>query len=131
VKKEGFTAVSRKRSQRKSQCGTAEPVGCGLHVATPSKALYVSRLHYSATADEVVEYVRQKTGHSLRVFQLRSRHYVHFSSFVVRVPRPLQGTIACAEFWPKGVVFRQFRGNLPNPAPEMSTQRGHAVSSPK
>lgn len=131
VDKEGFTTVSRKRKPRKSQCGTAEPVGSGLRVATPSKALYVSRLHHTATADDVVEYVRQKTSFSLRVFQLRSRHYVHFSSFVVRVPRPLQETIACADFWPKGVVFRRFRGNLPNPTPEMTMQRGHAVSSPK
>lgn len=131
VDKEGFTTVSRKRKPRKSHCGTAEQVGSGLRVATPSKALYVSRLHYTATADDVVEYIRQKTGFSLRVFQLRSRHYVHFSSFVVRVPRPLQETVACADFWPKGVVFRRFRGNLPNPTPEMTMQRGHAVSSPK
>jgi hypothetical protein len=80
----------------------------------------------------VVDYVRLKTGFSLRVFQLRSRHYVHFSSFVVRVPRPLQEAIACADFWPKGVVFRRFRGNLPNPnTPEMTMQRGQAVLSPE
>jgi hypothetical protein len=129
--KEGFTLVSSKRKLRKSQCGTAEPVGSGLRVATPSKALYVSRLHYSATADDLVQYIHQKTGYSLRVFQLRSRHYVHFSSFVVRVPRPLQETIACAGFWPMGVVFRRFRGNLPNSTPDLMAKRSHTVSSPK
>ncbi|XP_063545713.1 uncharacterized protein LOC134753705 [Cydia strobilella] len=87
VDKEGFTLVERKRkarrSPRKTLCGTAEPVNSGLRIATPSKALYVSRLHYSAGADEVVEYIRRKTGYTLRVHQLQSRHYVHFSSFVV------------------------------------------------
>ncbi|XP_061706800.1 uncharacterized protein LOC133517484 [Cydia pomonella] len=121
VDKEGFTLVERnrkaRRAPRKTLCGTAEPVNSGLRVATPSKALYMSRLHYSAVADEVVEYVRRKTGYTLRVHQLQSRHYVHFSSFVVRVPRPLQDTIASADFWPNGVVFRRFRGNLPNPTP--------------
>ncbi|XP_063388292.1 uncharacterized protein LOC134674166 [Cydia fagiglandana] len=109
VDKEGFTLVERKRkarrAPRKTLCGTAEPVNSGLRVATPSKALYVSRLHYSAVADEVVEYVRRKTGFTLRVHQLQSRHYVHFSSFVVRVPRSLQDTIASADFWPKDVLM--------------------------
>ncbi|XP_061723874.1 uncharacterized protein LOC133530068 [Cydia pomonella] len=136
VDKEGFTLVERKRkarrAPRKTLCGTAEPVNSCLRVTTPSKALYVSRLHYSAVADEVVEYVRRKTGYTLRVHQLQSRHYVHLSSFVVRVPRPLQDTIASADFWPKGVVFRRFRGNLPNPTPSQTTLRSHAVtSSPK
>jgi hypothetical protein len=88
-------------------------------------------VHYSATADDLVQYIHEKTGYSLRVFQLRSRHYVHFSSFVVRVPRPLQETITCAGFWPMGVVFRRFRGNLPNSTPDLMAKRGHTVSSPK
>ncbi|XP_063367169.1 uncharacterized protein LOC134655661 [Cydia amplana] len=135
VDEEDFTLVSKKKkartAPRKTQCGTAEPANSGLRIATPSKALYVSRLHYTATAPEVVEYVHQKTGYTLRVFQLRSRHYVHFNSFVVRVPRPLQGTIECADFWPKGVVFRRFRGKLPNPTQEQPMQRSHAVLSTK
>ncbi|KAI8428905.1 hypothetical protein MSG28_007538 [Choristoneura fumiferana] len=56
---------------------------------------------------------RYKSGYTLRVFQLQSRHYVHFSSFVVRVPRLLMGTIASAAFWPKDVVFRRFQGTMP------------------
>ncbi|XP_063366317.1 uncharacterized protein LOC134654777 [Cydia amplana] len=75
VDKEGFTLVERKRkarrAPRKTLCGTAEPVNSGLRVATPSKALYVSRLHYSAVSEEVVEYVRRKTGYTLRVHQLQ------------------------------------------------------------
>ncbi|XP_063394654.1 uncharacterized protein LOC134679603 [Cydia fagiglandana] len=67
---EDFTLVSRKKkartAPRKTQCGTAEPANSGLRIATPSKALYVSRLHYTATAAEVVEYVHQKTGYTLR-----------------------------------------------------------------
>ncbi|KAI8423738.1 hypothetical protein MSG28_012769 [Choristoneura fumiferana] len=54
---------------------------------------------------DVVEYVRRKSGYTLRMFQLQSRHYVHFSSFVVRVPRLLMGTIASPTFWPKDVVI--------------------------
>ncbi|XP_063537549.1 uncharacterized protein LOC134746908 [Cydia strobilella] len=83
VDEEEFTLVSRKKK--------GAPVDS-------SVALYVSRLHYTASAAEAVEYVHQKTGYTLRVFQLRSRHYVHFNSFVVRVPRSLQGTIKCADF---------------------------------
>ncbi|XP_063630380.1 uncharacterized protein LOC134801712 [Cydia splendana] len=60
VDEEDFTVVSRKKkartAPRKTQCGTAEPANSGLRIATPSKALYVSRLHYTATAAEVVEY---------------------------------------------------------------------------
>ncbi|KAI8427481.1 hypothetical protein MSG28_002014 [Choristoneura fumiferana] len=56
-------------------------------------------------AETAIIYVRRKSGYTLRVFQLQSRQYVHFSSFVVRVPRLLMGTIASAAFWPKDVVF--------------------------
>ncbi|XP_063629477.1 uncharacterized protein LOC134800847 [Cydia splendana] len=84
----GFPQASKERrprkAPRKSQCGTAEPdIASGLRAATPNTALYVSRLHVSATADDVVEYLRKKTCYELKVFQLRSRHYVHFSSFVL------------------------------------------------
>ncbi|XP_063634857.1 uncharacterized protein LOC134805492 [Cydia splendana] len=85
----GFTQASKERrprkAPRKSQCGTAEPdIASGLRAATPNTALYVSRLHVSATADDVVEYLRKNTRYELKVFQLRSRHYVHFRSFVER-----------------------------------------------
>ncbi|XP_063617224.1 uncharacterized protein LOC134790385 [Cydia splendana] len=102
----GFTQASKERrprkAPRKSRVGTAEPdIASGLRTATPNTALYVSRLHVSATADDVVEYLRKKTRYELKVFQLRSRHCVHFSSFVVRVPRPLLEAIASTDFWPK------------------------------
>ncbi|XP_063391808.1 uncharacterized protein LOC134677302 [Cydia fagiglandana] len=79
VDKEGFTLVERKskarRAPRKTLCGSAEPVNSGLRIATPSKALYVSRLHYSAVADEVVEYVRRKTGYTLRSHKSESHNF--------------------------------------------------------
>ncbi|XP_063627531.1 uncharacterized protein LOC134799083 isoform X2 [Cydia splendana] len=129
----GFPQASKERrprkAPRKSQCGTAEPdIASGLRAATPNTALYVSRLHVSATADDVVEYLRKKTRYELKVFKLRSRHYVHFSSFVVRVPRLLLEAIASTDFWPKGVIFRRFRGNLPNPTPEQVTPQQKTAS---
>ncbi|XP_048003142.1 uncharacterized protein LOC125239556 [Leguminivora glycinivorella] len=64
VDTEGFTLVERKskarRAPRKTVSGTADPGNSGLRVATPSKPLYVSRLHYSTVADEVVEYASTK-----------------------------------------------------------------------
>ncbi|KAI8427046.1 hypothetical protein MSG28_014687 [Choristoneura fumiferana] len=61
-----------------SQCGSAEPdPGSGLRAATPNTSLYVSRLHHTVAVADIVEYVL--------------RLYVHFSSFVVRVPRLLMG----------------------------------------
>ncbi|XP_061709513.1 uncharacterized protein LOC133519523 [Cydia pomonella] len=67
----GFTQASKERrprkAPRKSQCGTAEPdIASGLRVATPNTALYVSRLHVSATAEDVVEYVRKKIRYELK-----------------------------------------------------------------
>jgi hypothetical protein len=41
-----------------------------LRPATPSTQLDVSRVHYNTKADEVVEYVRVKTGFILRVVRL-------------------------------------------------------------
>lgn len=115
---EGFIKVEKKKRMKKptcpNKCGTA-PTGPNhlLRPAVPVTLLYVSRLHYSTKVEEVVEYIRIKSNFALRVERLASSHNVNFNSFVVRVPTEHLSTFTKEEFWPKGVMFRRFRGRLP------------------
>lgn len=114
--KDGFVKVERKKKRKppcRNQCGTA-PTGPNilLRPAIPSTQLYVSRLHHSTSAAQIVEYIRSKTNFTLRVERLESRHNTNFKSFMVRVPSHHIETFLEEKFWPKGVVFRRFRGRL-------------------
>ncbi|XP_075990137.1 uncharacterized protein LOC142985777 [Anticarsia gemmatalis] len=115
--KDGFIKVEKKKRKpaRRNQCGTA-PTGPNhlLRPAVPATLLYVSRLHYSTKAENIVEYVQLKSNFKLRVDQLQSCHNVNFNSFVVRVPTEHLSTFMKEEFWPRGVVFRRYRGRLPD-----------------
>ncbi|KAI5636763.1 hypothetical protein NE865_10517 [Phthorimaea operculella] len=132
VDAEGYTLVQKKRSRqnRQNQCGTAsgEP-NSPLRAATPRTSLYVSRLHESTTKQDVLDYIfaRHKAGvfkdnPRLGVFveALESHHRVSFTSFVVRVPTAHLDVFTTPEFWPKGVVYRRFRGRLPQNTPKFN-----------
>ena len=114
--KDGFIKVEKKKRKKppcRNQCGNAlSGPNMLLRPAIPSTQLYVSRLHHSTKVEEVVEYVRVKTNWTLRVVELESRHNTNFKSFVVRVPTHHVETFLKEEFWPKGVLFRRFRGRL-------------------
>ncbi|KAI5635384.1 hypothetical protein NE865_11960 [Phthorimaea operculella] len=129
---EGYTLVQKKRRRqnRQNQCGTAsgEP-NSPLRAATPRTSLYVSRLHESTTKQDVLDYIfaRHKAGvfkdnPRLGVFveALESHHRVSFTSFVVRVPTAHLDVFTTPEFWPKGVVYRRFRGRLPQNTPKFN-----------
>ncbi|XP_022823589.1 uncharacterized protein LOC111365127 [Spodoptera litura] len=111
---EGFIKVERKKKPLcRNQCGTAlAGPNMLLRPATPTTLLYVSRLHHSTKAEDVVEYLRVKTNWILRVEKLESRHNINFKSFVVRVPTHDLETFLKEQFWPKGIVYRRFRGRL-------------------
>lgn len=114
---EGFIKVERKRRKPlcRNKCGTGvSGPNMLLRAAVPTTLLYVSRLHYSTKPDDLVEYMRVKTKFTLRVAKLESRHSVNFNSYVVRVPTSHLATFTQEEFWPKGVVFRRYRGRLPD-----------------
>ncbi|KAI5643302.1 hypothetical protein NE865_04720 [Phthorimaea operculella] len=132
VDTEGFTLVQKKRRQRHRQnyCGTApgEP-NLALRAATPRTSLYVSRLHASTTKQDVLDYIfaRHKAGvfkdsPRLGVFveALESRYVVGFNSFLLRVPTAHLDVFTSPEFWPKGVVFRRFRGRMRNATPKLN-----------
>lgn len=114
---EGFIKVERKKKKPsgRNNCGTA-PIGTTplLRPAVPSTPLYVSRLHWSTKVEEVVDYVRSKSNFTLRVERLQSHHKSNFNSFVIRVPTHHLSTFMKEDFWPQGIVFRRFRGRLPN-----------------
>ncbi|XP_047030833.1 uncharacterized protein LOC124638065 [Helicoverpa zea] len=113
--KDGFIKVERrkKRPPCRNQCGTAQTgPNILLRPAVPTTQLYVSRLHHTTTVEQIVEYVRSKTNWTLRVAKLESRHNTNFNSFMVRVPTHHIETFLKEEFWPKGVVYRRFRGWL-------------------
>ncbi|KAF9804396.1 hypothetical protein SFRURICE_014316 [Spodoptera frugiperda] len=82
----------------------------------PATLLYVSRLHDSTKVEEIVEFIKIKAKLHLKVEQLHSQHRVDFKSFVVRVPTEHLSTFMKEEFWPRGVVYRRFRGRLPDTA---------------
>ncbi|KAL0860364.1 hypothetical protein ABMA27_009764 [Loxostege sticticalis] len=113
-----FIEVKKRRRPRVSQnrCGTA-PTATGrnfqLRAATPVTALYLSRLHYTTQSQDIIEHIKFKTNLELRVSLLESRHNTSFKAFVVLVPTTMLETFLKEEFWPKGVVFRRFRGRLP------------------
>lgn len=115
---DGFVTVQgRKRRQRntKNRCGTASiKANIPIRVAQPNTPVYISRLHYTTKVEDVVEYVCQKTKYRLRVQQLESRRNVYFNSFVVRVPTCFLHNVLAEDFWPQGVVFRRFRGQVPH-----------------
>ncbi|KAF9802925.1 hypothetical protein SFRURICE_015522 [Spodoptera frugiperda] len=113
--KDGFIKVERRKKKPpcRNQCGTAQPgPNILLRPAVPTTQLYVSRLHHTTTVEQIVEYVRSKTNWTLRVEKLESRHNTNFKSFMVRVPTHHFETFLKEEFWPKGVVYRRFRGRL-------------------
>ncbi|CAH0698690.1 unnamed protein product [Spodoptera exigua] len=105
--------VVRKKVPCRNQCGTAlAGPNMLLRPAVPTTLLYVSRLHHSTKVEEVVEYMRVKTNWTLRVELLEPRHKTNFKSFVVRVPTHHLEKFLKDEFWPKGVMYRRFRGQL-------------------
>ncbi|PZC80411.1 hypothetical protein B5X24_HaOG214713 [Helicoverpa armigera] len=110
---DGFVKVERrKKPSSRNQCGTAlTGPNMLLRPAIPTTRLYVSRLHPSTKVEEIVEYIRVKTSWTLRVEKLEPRHNTNFKSFVVRVPTQHLDMFQ-EQFWPKGVVFRRFRGRL-------------------
>ncbi|XP_022824478.1 uncharacterized protein LOC111354998 [Spodoptera litura] len=116
---DGFIKVEKKNKKKKPHCrnqrGTApkEP-DMVLRPATPTTQLYLSRLHHSMTVEDVVKYIRELTGWTLRVERLESRYKMNYKSFVVRVPSDHLDTFLKEEFWPTGVVYRRFRGRLRN-----------------
>ncbi|KAF9791639.1 hypothetical protein SFRURICE_020038 [Spodoptera frugiperda] len=113
--KDGFIKVERRKKKPpcRNQCGTAQTgPNILLRPAVPTTQLYVSRLHHTTTVEQIVEYVRSKTNWTLRVEKLESRHNTNFKSFMVRVPTHHFETFLKEEFWPKGVIYRRFRGRL-------------------
>ncbi|XP_022834947.1 uncharacterized protein LOC111362504 [Spodoptera litura] len=115
---DGFITVEKRKKRKptcRNQCGTA-PTGPNflLRPATPTTLLYVSRLHYTTKVEEIVEYIRVKSKFVMRVERLESRHNTNFNSFVVRVPTEHLSILMKEEFWPKCVVFRRFRGRIPD-----------------
>ncbi|PZC79707.1 hypothetical protein B5X24_HaOG216015 [Helicoverpa armigera] len=111
---DGFIKVERrkKKPSSRNRCGTAlTGPNMLLRPAIPTTQLYVSRLHHSTKVEEIVEYIRVKTNWTLRVEKLEPRHNTNFKSFVVRVPTQHLDMFQ-EQFWPKGVVFRRFRGRL-------------------
>lgn len=118
--KDGFTKVEKKKKKKplsRNQCGTASTgLSHPLRPAIPATYIYVSRLHYTTKVSDVVEYLEKKTKIRLQAEKLVSRNAVNFSSFAVRVPTERLSTFLNEELWPKGVVFRKFRGRRRPPA---------------
>lgn len=109
---EGFIKVQKKKPTSRNQRGTGLTGPNMLRPAVPTTLLYVSRLHHYTKVEEIVEYVKMKTNWTLRVERLEPRHNTNFKSFVVRVPTQHLDKFLEAEFWPKGVIYRRFRGRL-------------------
>ncbi|PZC77592.1 hypothetical protein B5X24_HaOG203215 [Helicoverpa armigera] len=82
-------------------------------IMQPNTPVYISRLHYTTKAEDIVEYVRQKLKYAPRVQLLESRHNANFKAFVVRVPTCFLHLLLDENFWPQDVVFRRFRGQVP------------------
>lgn len=110
---DGFIKVERKKRKPpcRNKCGTAR-TGANhlLRPAIPVTYVYVSRLHYSTKPEDIVKYLETKTNRVVTVERLVSRNKVNFNSFVVRVPTEQVGTYLNEELWPRGVVFRKYRG---------------------
>ncbi|CAH0399900.1 unnamed protein product [Chilo suppressalis] len=128
---EGSIAVERKNRKptRRNLCNVA-PIGPNnlLRPVIPVTLLYVSRLHYITKAEGIAEYLRTKTNFSLRVARLESCHDVNFNSFVVRVPTEHLTTFLKEELWPKGMVFRRFKGRLPDTTPRHTSPTKCVIS---
>ncbi|XP_075990250.1 uncharacterized protein LOC142985894 [Anticarsia gemmatalis] len=113
---EGFVKVQRKkrttRTQNRSGTAPKEPTPC-LRAAIPTTPVYVSRLHYLTKKEDVVTYICKRTKYQMRVQLLEARRNVGFKSFVVCVPNDVLPLVMKEDFWPQDVVFRCFRGLIP------------------
>ncbi|PZC70969.1 hypothetical protein B5X24_HaOG214513 [Helicoverpa armigera] len=79
----------------------------------PCHDTWINRSTAYGLGEDIVEYVRQKLKYAPRVQLLESRHNVNFKAFVVRVPTCFLHLVLDENFWPQGVVFRCFRGQVP------------------
>ena len=114
---DGFVTVQKRRRRPnscKNRCGkaTLEP-NDKLRAAKPNTPVYISRLHYTTDAEDIVTYVRQRLKYAPRVQLLESHRNVNFKAFVVRIPTCYLHLVMEESFWPQGVVFRRFRGQVP------------------
>ncbi|KAJ8715354.1 hypothetical protein PYW07_009836 [Mythimna separata] len=114
---DGFVTVQRRKRRTQANrnlCGKAPATpGASVRAAQPNTPVYISRLHYTTKVEDIVEYVRQKLKYTLRVQLLESHRNVNFQAFVVRVPNCFLHLAMNEDFWPQGVVFRRFRGQVP------------------
>ncbi|KAF9822734.1 hypothetical protein SFRURICE_001093 [Spodoptera frugiperda] len=123
---DGFIKVQKKKKKptSRNQCGTGlTGPNMLLRPAVPTTLLYVSRLHHTTKVEDIVEYVKVKTNWTLRVVRLEPRQNTNFKSFVVRVPTQHLDKFLKAEFWPKGVIYRRFRGRLRDTEQRNTTPR--------
>ncbi|KAF9793631.1 hypothetical protein SFRURICE_001990 [Spodoptera frugiperda] len=124
---DGFIKVQKKKKKptSRNQCGTGlTGPNMLLRPAVPTTLLYVSRLHHTTKAEDVVEYVKVKTNWTLRIVRLEPHQNTNFKSFVVRVPTQHLEKFLKAEFWPKGVIiYRRFRGRLRDTEQRNTTPR--------
>lgn len=123
---DGFIKVQKKKKKptSRNQCGTGlTGPNMLLRPAVPTTLLYVSRLHHTTKVEDIVEYVKVKTNWTLRVVRLEPRQNTNFKSFVVRVPTQHLEKFLKAEFWPKGVIYRRFRGRLRDTEQRNTTPR--------
>lgn len=110
---DGFIRVVRRKPSSRNRCGVGPlDITSGFRAEVPTTQLYISRVHYAVQTKAVEDYLKTKTGLSLRVEKLDSRHNLSFCSFMVRVPSQHLSTYLSEEFWPKGVKFRRFTGRL-------------------
>ncbi|KAF9821777.1 hypothetical protein SFRURICE_001888 [Spodoptera frugiperda] len=123
---DGFIKVQKKKKKptSRNQCGTGlTGPNMLLRPAVPTTLLYVSRLLHSTKVEDIVEYVKVKTNWTLRVVRLEPRQNTNFKSFVVRVPTQHLEKFLKAEFWPKGTIYRRFRGRLRDTEQRNTTPR--------
>lgn len=70
--------------------------------------LYLSQVNQSVKTKHLVDFLKQKTGHILRIEQLDSGNDIG-KSFLVRVPTENLKMFLSNEFWPGGLRVRKFQ----------------------
>ncbi|CAD0203492.1 unnamed protein product [Chrysodeixis includens] len=87
---DGFVKVLKRKHRKRANknCYGKAPVEpqTKVRAAKPNTPVYLSRLHYTTRAEDIVDYVRQRLQYAPRVQLLESRRNVNFKAFVVRVP---------------------------------------------
>ena len=87
-----------------------DAASCELEVVQRNKEIFLSRLTPSTSADEIAEYVRKRLPElTFTVYKFNFTYEREVASFKISMPDDAFDELIKPEFWPRGLVMREFK----------------------